>query len=789
MKPVDWTICVLGYPAFLVLLVVVNLSSGQIVTASDGDIAYYWVWQHYVVEKMLRGGDLLQLNAYIMSGTPFIAAMQSALFYPLNVMQYVLSVPTALNVQMLLHWWLALAGFHLLGRRLGWQAAPCCMAALVGAFSGWAVLHYWQGHAAFLMELTVAPWLIFAFLAWQMGSMRAAPYVLAVAALVAFQFSIGHPQIVYFTLLILAWMALGWLWVAHETKSVLRHGRDLLTTAAGVLLGFGLSAAQLLPVWLHARITVRGGAGTIPESYYTAHSMPWSNLPALVAPWVWGGWPGVDQYFGNESMWEVVGFVGASGFIVAILFFLRPRSLSRFQILAGSLAALGLLLALGEYSGLYHYLMKCVPGLGFFRNPGRALFISTFAAALLAGEGLERLRQMAHSERGAFLALLTRGWLLLGAAVALVLILFSDGSRSPIFMQMLLRRSSQAVVASLNREDVVRLFENFQVNLVGAGAVAAVTLALLSRLLWKRYATVASWGVVAVLTFELTQFARPYLVSFDPQRDEWSSRTVSFLHQNAARYRIASVRTPADLNQGMRWGIRNVWGYEASVPLRYATALAISQGRAHGFPEAWMNVERITPLINSLAVKYLIAPPKADLGRLGWHPVLDTIECSVHENPHALPRGYMVGNSAVMGSDEVLRFVNSSDFSPTSTVVLEAGDADAAVTTASLRSSLVAVTADEPERFAASAETDGQAWFVLMDQKLPGWRAELDGRPCHIYRANGVGMAVRIGPGKHVVQFSYREPGFRAGLTVSAASAFLYVCVLGLWLARRRRAA
>ncbi len=781
----DWIICAVLYPSLLIALPGAAWSVGRILSAPDGDIAYYWMWQRYFFQNMVREHGLSQLNAFIMAGTPFFGAMQSSVLYPLNLLHLVGDMATALNLELLLHWWLTLCGFHVLGQVLAWGRAARCLGALVGGFSGWAVLHYWQGHLPFILEMTVTPWLLSVWIGWSLGRMSNLATLLATATLIAFQFSAGHPQIVYFTLLIMAW-SLPLCWWLMGKLPCKRRVQRLVLPALGFVLGAGLVGVQALPTLLHMRSTIRG-AENVPLQYYTAQSMPWTNLLTLIAPWVWGGWPGRDPYVGAESMWEVVGFVSATGFALAFLIFCRPGILSRFQVLYGLLAVFGLLLATGEYSGIYEMLRTWVPGLSLFRNPGRALYVSTVSFALLAGEGITRLTFLASKHRDLFLSLLSRGWLGLGAGVALVLILFSDGIRSPIFLQLLLSRTSEDFVSRLTRPEVVRLFNNFQVNLVGAGFMIGLALAFVTGFLWHRTVTWATWGLVAATAFELTQFARPYMVSFPAEIHEWSNRTVSFLRGNCERYRITSIRTPADLNQGMRWGVRHIWGYEPTVSLRYASAMAVSQGREPGFPEAWLNVYQRTPLVNSLAARYLIAPPRANLQQYGWRLVLDTIECSVHENSQAIPRGFVVGEAQVVDPRDVLRLVNSSDFMPTSTVLLETGDPNAEATSASLTHKTVTVTKDVVEEFVAEVETDAPAWFVLMDQYLPGWSARVDGQTVPISRANAVGMAVRFPSGRHQISFVYREPGLAAGSVLSGVSLCIYLMVALAWLTQRRK--
>ncbi|MCX7625673.1 MAG: YfhO family protein [Candidatus Sumerlaeaceae bacterium] len=776
-----------GYPLILVFLLAGTFDMGAVLSAAEGDVAYYWLWQRYFLADLFRTAQLAYLNPFIMSGTPFLGALQSAALYPLNLLLLLLSIPTVLNFQLLFHWWLTFVGFHVLGRSLRWPVAPAVLCSVCGGLSGWVVLHFWQGHLPFILEMTATPWLLWTWLRWRRAEISHLGFVLVFSIILAVQFSIGHPQIVYFTLLIVCWFELFWLLESLRGATLSRYLREAGILGFAVGLGGCVVGLQAIPTLLYMRETVRG-VGRIAEVYYTAQSMPWTNILTLFAPWTWGGWPGRDVYVGNESMWEVVGFVGMTTTMLGLLFFLKPGLLSRFQWAAGLLVVVGVLLALGQYSGLYSVLRKVVPGLGLFRNPGRALFIVSVGAALLAGESLHRLQMLARTNRGEFLSLISRGWVFLGVMLASFLIIFGDGIRSPIFMNMLIERTSREHVAQLSREAVVPMFENFRVNLIGAGVLAAIALAALSRLLWQRYAAVVSWFIVALLFFELTQFARPYMVAFHPERDEWSSRVVSFLKTHCEGYRVTSIRTPADLDQGMRWGIRHVWGYEPTVSFRYASCVGVSQGRPPGFPEAWLNVYRITPLINALGVKYLIAPKNADLSQHGWSLVMNTLECSIHENQEALRRGLVVNNVKLLPSNEVVHFVNSADFLPTSTVVLEQEEASEEITSGSASHTSVVLAKDEWELFEASVLTDGPAWFVVMNQHLPGWCAWVNGKPARIYRANGCGMAVWLpAGGKHEVRLRYVDPGALPGTILSSLGVCGYVALLGCWWLRRRK--
>jgi len=76
--------------------------------------------------------------------------------------------------------------------------------------------------------------------------------------------------------------------------------------------------------------------------------------------------------------------------------------------------------------------------------------------------------------------------------------------------------------------------------------------------------------------------------------------------------------------------------------------------------------------------------------------------------------------------------------------------------------------------------------LVLSDTWYPGWHATVDGRDAKIERIDQMLRGVRLGPGAHTVEMSYRPTSFRIGWIVSLVTALALVAAIVV--ARRRRA-
>jgi hypothetical protein len=76
----------------------------------------------------------------------------------------------------------------------------------------------------------------------------------------------------------------------------------------------------------------------------------------------------------------------------------------------------------------------------------------------------------------------------------------------------------------------------------------------------------------------------------------------------------------------------------------------------------------------------------------------------------------------------------------------------------------------------ADAGPDG-GYLLLLDTHSADWRATVDGGAADILLANGLFRAVRLVPGRHVVEFVYRPAAFLLGASLSA---IFFAVVLGL---------
>jgi hypothetical protein len=168
-------------------------------------------------------------------------------------------------------------------------------------------------------------------------------------------------------------------------------------------------------------------------------------------------------------------------------------------------------------------------------------------------------------------------------------------------------------------------------------------------------------------------------------------------------------------------------------------------------------------VVERLAVDDGVAwPPGADPGRFRQ------VTAGLYENTRALPRAFLVRRARQVPADQLLR--QMEDLDPVEEVLT--ADPLPAGFTAVPRAGApplppVRVLAYTPERVSLEAELSEPAVLVLSDTFDPRWRAADNGAPVPIVRADHALRAVFLAPGRHTVEFRYRQANVFVGLGIT----------------------
>jgi len=368
-----------------------------------GDLYPYYMPQKVYLAESLRVGIIPFWNSLVGFGYPVLGESQTGALYPPNLILFsTFAVNTAYNMSQLGHYLLAFCGTYFLARRWGLQTGGSLLAAtafVYGWFPAricleWAII----GGAWFV-------WILWAATAYLQTSRRS--YLLILSLFLGLDLLAGHYNLAFITLLTL--IPFPWLVPlrqqtprpnVHENETRSGWRRSILLWIA-VIGGFLLAAVQLIPTWELKTLSQRQDVNKIFAPTY-GH-LPIQALSQLWMPWAWSAGNGTMDERLAACQWlrvpnatnqvEAQLYVGLLTLMLALLALLHPqfRRGHGFRSPWGwSLLAIGaLIMATGWPMELFPWL----PGLNFFRGPGRYSITAALAISLLGGAGLDAVLQ------------------------------------------------------------------------------------------------------------------------------------------------------------------------------------------------------------------------------------------------------------------------------------------------------------------------------------------------------------------------------------------------------------
>ena len=719
-------------------------TQGVWMPAGGGDLAGFLYPVYHFAARSLRVGRIPLWNPYLYSGAPFVADIQSGVFYPINLLAFLLAPELTYRTMELLavaHFFLAGASMYLCLRFLRREGRIGRLAALAGAvafmFSDLFVTHFGN-----LNLIAVAAWLPLIFLCYHraltdgdLGWALGAGAALGVAALA------GHIQPLLHILLLLG------LYLLYRVALALREGPRAVLTLVGLaalvlILGLGLAALSLLPAYEMSQLTRRA---QISYSEASQYSLAPAELVGLLIPGVLGR--GVEDYWAPWPRVEV-GYIGVLPLILALLAILlwhdRLSDLTRF--FAG-LAVLALILALGSYAILHGWLYRWVPGFDQVRAPARFIYLLDFALAALAALGLDLLlHPLPRMARRTF-----RG-LMRAAPWAFLLLAATTGSIA--YATLLLGQDRDPIVF----RRIATAINGLALFLLLLGASLALLMARSYGRLRGRAFGLLALGLIGLDLFSLGAYVD--LGHEDPTANFHRPEAIAFLKGDPSFYRV-EVRPESwgawSPNASLLHGLHDVGGIYN--PLILAD-----------YQRYWESLtDRSTPLYDFLNAKYVIGPKDFALPWDKFIPVFDDDpQVNIYLNQRALPRALVVYRSVVVPDHEAAwAAIHQPGFDPATTVVLEGGKPLLGPPGQTTR---LDITRYDLNEIRLRVATTAEGYLVLSEVYYPGWRAYLDGREVEVLRANYAFRALHLPPGDHQVRLVFDPLSWRVGLALSLAA-------------------
>lgn len=651
----------------------------------------------------LRQGRFPLWNPYLFSGSPFLADLNLALLYPLNIFYFFLPAFRALTLGIVINFMIALVGMYIFARSIKLSSIASILAAVVFGFSGTMVVY--TGNVPMLQVASLLPWVL-----WSVRRYILTPSsktLVIATSLASMQVIGGHPQLTYYTWLLICGLI---IWELTGSDPVKKQSRTLtkilISLALLFLLGFLVTGVQVLPFLEFVGLSTRVGRGFDYAAFDSLH--PLSVIRFIL--------PNSVGVLSQGTAWarggSVYGFTGIISLLLAVCAPKKNRYV-RFFFIA---AVVSFLLALGNYTPVFRLAYILIPGVAGFRSPQHFLLPYTFAIAILAGFGLDDVKGLRRA-RGAI------GILGVVGAIGGILLLANAPAFAGAVTQLVVLYPTRILekLQGFPREMSIAIIQLIAWNVI---ITAGILLATGFVLVKKRGVTKILF--IGLVFLELFLFSRNNLLSVP---NETATQWLTTVQGNAAKF--------SDVD----WRQYRIY----TDPGMYPYAGKKQFGVFDWDKESAWQAEILRPNLN-MVVKLPAIDGYASLIYRDYATYLnsnqpDPTGVTVDDPIGAKKKRLGVGPD---GSRRVFLLTDGKETAEG-----------------------VRIENYTPNELSVGVTTTFPSRLVFVDTNYPGWEGLLDGRPSAILPFETVFKSIAVPAGTHRVTFHYYPKSVRFGLIAS----------------------
>lgn len=686
-------------------------------------IKQFYPWKIFFVD-MLRQGVLPLWNPYSFSGMPFIANVQSGVFFPLNIVYLFVPVLVGWIGNILGQLFLFGAFFYLFLRSEKLSRLASVFGAVVGMNLSYITLWHWQlviTQSALFLPLIL-------YFVNRFAQEKKNTHLLFVSILITIGFLGGHAQTTIYVYLIFFLFSLF-------------KGVPFKKIVVVSLIPVGLAAVQIIPSIETYLLSAREGIAT--KDLFAPFVFHWKNIITVLAPDFFGN-PSSRNYVGTDYR-DMNAYYGITAFIFSLISlhgFHKNKNIKFFV----TLAVMGLLFATWPLVFIFDIFKIPILSSGV---PARMIFVFQFAGAVLAAFGFQHWWQSKIFPK----KILILGGLIIGILWVVALGTHDIVARNNLVLPTVFMAVTGFAIILRRKISIVIIF---------------VILFLQYSYFFNRYNSFSPEAFV---------FPRHTVISYLQKNsgiDRFFGTEQAIFNQNfSVVYHLFDFEG-YDSMYPLRYGQLISSVTEQSIPKivpRSDASVSKWSDRATG------------RLLDILGVKYLL--DKNDKLTLELDPQTDIFSANhynllwqrgkwrIFERRGALPRIGLFGDFVLeTDSQKIIKTLYDPNFDYQHKLILEQLPQ---ITPKLATTGKVNVVSYQPNRVEVETQAEQPQLLYLSDNFFPGWKATVDGKDVPILRANYTFRAVSLSEGKHVVIFQYDPISFKIGLAISLLS-IIFLC-------------
>ncbi len=660
-------------------------------------------------------------NPYNFSGTPLLANFQSASFYPLNILFFIMPFVAAWSFIIFLGPLLGGIFLFLYLDNLKLGKLASVLGAVTFSFSGFFIAWMEWGtitHTALWLPLILLS-IDKIFFNFQGNSKLKVKnsklwYFIFIFSLIS-SFFAGHLQI-FFYLFVFSWIYFLARWLQYGRKINILVLYLILNTLYLILTVIQW-APTLQLILLSARDIdqIRWGEG--------GWFIPFQHLIQFVAPDFFGN-PTTLNYWGVWNYGEFVGYVGIITLILALLamFFRKDKKTLFF----GTMLFLSLIFSLPTFFAKIPYYLN-IPLIST-SQPTRLLFVIDFCLAVLTALGFDYILKVKKKNT----------------------ILYPLIFISIVFAGLWIFISKEHLMVAKNNLILPTLL------LISSWVLFIVWLLIRDK---KRPVLIICVLVLGIAVFDLLRFGWKFTPFTQKSYVFPETKAIAFLQKNLEEFRIMTEDSrilPSNFSTIYR--IQSVDGYDPLYLRRYAELIAASE---RGKPDIStpLGFNRIiTPniyaskIIDLLGVKYVLS--LSELNSFKLKKVFQEGETRIFENKNVLPRVFFVPKiTYAKDNKEAISLMFDDSFIPNDTAIVELTQGGVSVPPLRWKIGEAEIAQYSENKIVINTKNIGNGFLVLTDSYYPTWHATVDGDETKIYRTDYNFRGIIVPAGKHTIEF------------------------------------
>ena len=666
---------------------------------------------------------------------------------------------------------LSVIGMFVLLRLIGVQYLSALFGSLISGLTPYSFGLINAGHLNKIFAMAYIPWVLAAIFYLMKKPTLKSILFLAIAS--AFHLWSNHPQIVYYT-----WMVIGFYWVweigyslKDKAFSLKFHGKQLSGILGGLFLALLMVSDPYLDIYKFQEHSNRGAKSILDQTGQTEsgtdwnYATQWSFHPketiSFIFPYHYGLQNFSTRDLKSAAYWGFMPFTQSTHYLglVAIIFAILGallRKPNKLEWFLWSTTFLVLITGFGSFFPiLYKPFFSIFPFFSKFRIPSMIYVLLAVTIPALAALGLDSFLEKSKEKDTFKKSIYIAG----GIAGFSILFLFVGESLFDFSIVKDTRYNSTIISQIQN----VRI-ELFQKGLLLALAVSLSTVGLIWGFVQKKINKDLFFTLlIGVAILDIWIVSNEFLILKPAKNMDLKfkkSSTVDYLLQDTAHFRIF----PADelnSNKYSYWNLESIGGYRP-IKLRNYQDLMDAKGFSHPH------------ILNMLNVKYVLTRKK--INNPNFVPVNQKL--GLYRNENVLPKAWIVGNlNSVKTQRESLMNTLLTGFDPAISAIVV--DYDGESIPIKVTGTVHVKSRVENKIELTSSSVTGGLLVLSEVYYKPGWKAFVNGEETSIFQTNHILRSIRIPKGENDILFIYDDLPWKKTRILSRSSLLIILFGLG----------